>query len=144
LNVVDVNILILAHRPEDPGHVAYREWLDDARYGAEALGVPEVVVSGFVRIVTNARAFVRPSTIDEAIGFVEELVESPAVHRIQPGSRHWQVFADLCRRASATGRLVPDAWLAALAIENRGTLITADRGFGRYPGLRWRDPLADG
>lgn len=80
--------------------------------------------------------------IEVASRFVDELTLSPAVRRIDPGPRHWQSFSDLCRAGSATGDLVPDAWLAALALEDRA-LITADRGFGRYSGLRWRDPPDD-
>ena len=143
MNVVDVNVLILAHRQDLERHALWRDWLESARTSDETLGVPGHSIAGFVRIVTNVRAFARPSTIGEAIGFVDGLLESSAVRRPEPGPRHWQLFTDLCRRASATGKLVPDAWLAALAIENRATLITADRGFGRYPGLMWRDPIAD-
>jgi len=143
LNVVDVNILILAHRPEGDRHVSVREWLDTARRANEGLGIPGVVVSGFVRIVTDPRAFTEPTRLDSALAFVGDLLRSPAARTIEPGTRHWDLFSDLCRRASVTGKLVPDAWLAALAIENRATLITADRGFARYPGLKWRDPTAD-
>ena len=67
----------------------------------------------------------------------------PAVRRIDPGPAHRAVFAEICRTSRVAGDLVPDAWLAAVAIENRATLITSDYGFGRYPGLVWRDPLAD-
>jgi toxin-antitoxin system PIN domain toxin len=143
LNVVDVNVLILAHREDVDRHVLWRGWLDSVRDADEVVGLPGHSIAGFVRIVTNVRAFSRPSTIDEAIGFVDALLDSTAVRRTEPGPRHWTLFSDLCRRASATGKLVPDAWLAALAIENRATLITADRGFARYPGLKWRDPTAD-
>ena len=143
MNVVDVSVLILAHRLDAERHAPWRDWLDSARSSDETLGVPGHSLAGFVRIVTNVRAFARPSTIDKATGFVDGLLESPAVRRTEPGPGHWKLFADLCRRSRATGKLVPDAWLAALAIENRATLITADRGFGRYPGLRWRDPTAD-
>ena len=62
--------------------------------------------------------------------------------RIEPGERHWQIFERLCREASARGNLVPDAWLAALAIESGSEWITTDRDYTRFPGPRWRHPLA--
>jgi hypothetical protein len=139
--VADVSVLVDAHRLEAPRHDAMRDWLDIARGGDEPLVLAGVVASSFVRIVTNRRVFVDPATIEVALAFLDELTVSPAVSRIEPGPRHWQLFSDLCRTAAVTGDLVPDAWLAAIALENRATRITADRGFGRYPGLRWRDPL---
>lgn len=141
--VADVNVLVDAHRLDAPRHVAVRDWLHAARSGGEPLLVAGVVASAFVRIVTNRRIFLDPAPIGVALTFIDELTTSPAVRRVEPGPRHWQLFAELCRTGAATGDLVPDAWLAAIALENRATLITADRGFGRYPGLRWRDPLDD-
>jgi len=60
---------------------------------------------------------------------------------VQPGGRHWDIFTRLCRNVSARGNLVPDAYLAALAIESGSELITTDRDFSRFPSLRWRHPL---
>ena len=143
MNVVDVNVLVDAHRPDGPRHEAVRQWLDAARAGDGLLGIPGHVASSFVRIVTNRRIFDHPTPVADALAFIEVLRASPSVLRIEPGHAHWALFADICRVSRVAGDLVPDAWLAALAIENRATLITADRGFGRYPGLKWRDPLAD-
>lgn len=141
--VVDVNVLVDAHRLDAPRHVAVRDWLQAARGGDEPLAIAGVVVSAFVRIVTNRRIFLDPAPVAVAMAFIDELMTSPAARRVEPGPRHWQMFSDLCRTSAVTGDLVPDAWLAAIALENRGTLVTADPGFGRYPGLRWRDPLDD-
>jgi uncharacterized protein len=141
--VVDVNVLVDAHRIGAPRHEAILAWLDATRIGDEALTIPGSVASSFLRIVTNRRVFPDPASIDVALAFVDALMAGPAVRRIEPGPAHWALFADICRASRAVGDLVPDAWLAALAIENRATLVTSDRGFGRYPGLKWRDPLAD-
>ncbi len=143
MNVVDVNVLVDAHRPDGLRHEAIRQWLDAAHADDGLLGVPGHVASSFVRIVTNQRIFDHPTPIAEALTFLEALQASPSVRRIEPGPAHWALFADICRMSRVAGDRVPDAWLAALAIENRATLITADRGFGRYPGLKWRDPLDD-
>jgi toxin-antitoxin system PIN domain toxin len=141
--VVDVNVLVDAHRPDGRQHEAVRQWLEAAYRGDELLGIPGHVASGFVRIVTNRRIFDHPTPVVDALAFIEALHASPSVLRIEPGPAHWGLFADICRLSRSAGDLVPDAWLAALTIENRATLITSDRGFGRYPGLKWRDPLAD-
>jgi toxin-antitoxin system PIN domain toxin len=111
--------------------------------GADPLGSPGRVASGFVRIVTNRRIFDHPTPIVDAPSFIEALHAYPKVLRIEPGPAHWGLFADICRVSRPAGDLVPDAWLAALTIENHATLITSDLGFGRYPGLKWRDLLAD-
>lgn len=60
---------------------------------------------------------------------------------MSPGERHWEIFTRLCRSARARGNLVPDAYLAALAIESGTEWITTDRDYARFPGLRWRHPL---
>jgi predicted nucleic acid-binding protein len=61
---------------------------------------------------------------------------------LAPGVRHWEIFERLCRETGAKGNLIPDAYLAALAIESGSEWITADRDFSRFPVLRWRHPLA--
>jgi hypothetical protein len=79
--------------------------------------------------------------LDEALLFCHTLLEQPHCQLIQPGPRHWKIFADLCRRAKATGNLVADAWFAALAIESGCEWITTDRDYARFEGLRWRTPV---
>ncbi len=74
--------------------------------------------------------------------FLDAVLAGPAVRRVVPGERHWDLFLDLCRRGDAKGNLISDAWLAAIAIEQGATLVTADRDFRRFPGLRLEDPLA--
>ena len=81
--------------------------------------------------------------IVHALGFVEGFRGQPNAIPVAPGPRHWELFAKLCRTASVKGNLVPDAFLAALAIESGSEWISADRDFARFPGLRWRHPLDD-
>jgi toxin-antitoxin system PIN domain toxin len=141
MRCVDVNVLVYAHRPESPEHERHRAWLDRARSGPERLGLPDVAASGFVRVVTHPRIFREPTPIDVALAFVDALRESPATVSLQPGDRHWAIFSDLCRRVGAAGNLVPDAYLAALAVENGATFVTADRGFTRFPDVEVAHPL---
>lgn len=141
MRCVDVNILVNAHRPEANDHHRYLRWLDDARRADEPLGVASLVLSGFVRIVTHPRVFREPTPVDLALKFAESLRTAPNALAIVPGPRHWGIFARLCRSAEARGNLVPDAYLAALAIERGATWYSADRGFARFPDLRWKHPL---
>lgn len=143
MRCVDVNVLVYAHRPESPRHDDHLEWLDAARTGIEPLGLASIVASGFLRIVTHPKVFREPTPLDTALQFVESLRSSPATVDLTPGPRHWIVFVDLCRRLEASGNVVPDAFLAAMAIEQGATWVSADRGFAGVPGLRWAHPLDD-
>ncbi len=139
--LLDVNVLIYAHRQQAPDHLRYREWLLQATRGPQPYGYSELALSGFLRIVTNPRVFADPTSLETAIAFVERLREPPHAVRIAPGLRHWTLFIDLCRRANARGNLVSDAYFAALAIESGSEWITNDRDYARFPGLRWRHPF---
>ncbi len=137
----DVNVLIYAVNPEAANHARYSAWFDEMVGGSESFGASDLVLSGFVRIVTNRKAFPKASTIDEALAIAEGIRAHPNCVIIQPGPRHWNLFVGLCRRVNARGNLVPDAYLAALAIESGSEWITTDRDYARFPGLRWRHPL---
>jgi len=137
----DVNVLVYAFRTDAADHARYREWLEEQINSPQAFGVSSIVLSGFLRIVTHPRVFTDPTSSEAAIGFVEALRSVPSCVEINPGPRHWGIFADLCRKANARGNLVPDAYLAALAIESGSEWITVDRDYARFPDLRWRHPL---
>ena len=138
---VDVNVLVHAHRPEAERHSEFLAWLDHARIDNEPLGLSDLVLSGFLRIVTHPRVFVVPTPLSVALDFASTLRESPATVSIQSGPRHWRIFEGLCNSIQVRGNDVPDAYLAALAIEQGTTWYTCDRGFARFPGLNWRHPL---
>jgi uncharacterized protein len=139
--LLDVNVLVYAHREDAADHAAFRDWLTALVSSDEAYGVSELVLSGFLRVVTHPRVFSPPSPLEDALGFVTEIREQPNAVIVAPGPRHWDIFAGLCRSGSAKGTLVADAYLAALAIESGSEWITTDRDYGRLPGLRWRHPL---
>ncbi len=107
----------------------------------QPFGLADVVITGFLRLVTDRRVFPTPTPWDTAEAVVEALRMRPNAVVLSPGPEHWRLFCDLCRRVGAKGPLVPDVYLAALAIETGSELITADRHFARFPGLRWRHPL---
>jgi uncharacterized protein len=138
----DVNVLVYAHRRDAADHQAYRAWLESAINADSAYGMSELVLSGFLRVVTHPRVFKQPSSLDDAITFANQLREQPNCVAIVPGNAHWRIFSRLCRQANARGNLVPDAYLAALAIEHGSEWITTDRDFSRFDGLNWRHPLS--
>jgi toxin-antitoxin system PIN domain toxin len=137
----DVNVLVYAHREETAHHRACREWLEGILNADEAYSVSDLVLSGFVRVVTHPKVFKRPSAIAEALAFAEQVREQPNCVHVEPGSRHWEIFKRLCLETRVKGNLVPDAYLAALAIESGCEWISTDRDFSRFKGLRWRTPF---
>lgn len=138
----DVNVLVYAHRRDARDHQRYLDWLERISNGDDAYGMADLVLSGFLRVVTHPRVFSPPSPLSDALAFASALRERPNCVPVAPGPRHWALFASLCDRTGARGNLIPDAYLAALAIESGSEWITTDRGFARFPGLRWRHPLA--
>ena len=78
----------------------------------------------------------------DALAFIKALRDSPEYQPVVPGSHHWDSFSELCLASHARGNLVPDAYLAALAIEGHAELATCDRDFARFPGLRWLNPVS--
>jgi toxin-antitoxin system PIN domain toxin len=137
----DVNVLLHAHKEGSPAHTVLRPWLIAALDGEVPFGISDLVLSAVVRIATNRRVFDPPSTLTEALAFTEALRSGDNAVQVEPGRRHWELFADLCRRTGATGNLVPDVYLAALAIEHDCVWVSTDRGFARFPELRWHNPL---
>jgi toxin-antitoxin system PIN domain toxin len=138
----DVNVLVYAHREDAVDHARYRRWLEETLQSGQPYGMSDLVLSAFLRVVTHPRIFAPPSPVGSALDFARQIREQPNCRVIAPGPRHWQIFTNLCQSLSATGNLIPDVWFAALAIESDCEWITTDRDYERFPGLRWRHPLA--
>ncbi len=139
--LLDVNVCVYAIRQDSTNHSAYRAWVEDAVTGDEPVGISELVLSGVVRLITNHRVFRQPSSTDQALEACRALRSAPAAIALRPGARHWEIFDSLCSGVGAKGNVVADAYHAALTIENGATWVTTDRGFARFPGLRWRLPF---
>ncbi len=137
----DVNVLVYAHREDSKDHAAYRQWFERTVNGDEAYGISDLVLSGFIRVVTHPKVFRRPTPLANAWRFVERTRDQANCVPIEPGKRHWEIFERLCRDCEARGSLVPDAYFAAMAIESGCEWITTDRDYSRFKGLRWRHPL---
>ena len=142
MTLTDVNVLIYAHRADSPEYSAYAAWLSDLANGIEPFGMSETVLHGFIRIVTNPRVFPEPTPIETALEFASQLRIRPNCISLRPGPRHWTIFEELCLASNAKGKLVADAYHAALALEHGCEWITTDGDFARFPHLRWRHPLA--
>lgn len=138
----DVNVLVIAHRADQDDHEPVRQWLEAEVNSQRPFALADVAGAGFLRIVTNPRIYHQPSSLETAIAFVDGIVARQNCVPVRAGARHWPILRDLLRDADARGNLVPDAHLAAIAVEHGATVATRDRGFARFPGLAWIDPLA--
>jgi uncharacterized protein len=142
LILVDANLLIYAHVSAFAQHQAARDWLDGQLNDVPRVGLPWVSLLGFLRIVTNPRMFERPEPVADAWAQVTAWLACDTAWVPEPTERHSEVLGSLIALAGVHGNLVPDAHLAALAIEHGVTLCSTDGDFARFPGLRWLNPLA--
>lgn len=138
--VVDANVLLYAVDQASAHHDRSRSWLDRSLAGAEAVGLAWVVLLAFIRIATNTSIFPSPMSADDAAGQVETWLEAPATVVPHPTSRHVSLLRGLIRETGTAGNLTTDAHLAALALEHGADLVSYDRDFARFPGLRHRLP----
>jgi uncharacterized protein len=142
MQLVDTSVLIYAHRRDSPRHEEYRAWIQEMIDGPEPYAVSDFALTGLVRVVTNRQIYrAAAATIGEALAFADEYRNQPHARLVSPGPRFWGIFTRLCRQVDARAKLVPDAYLAALAIEHGCELISEDKDFRRFPGLRFRHPL---
>ncbi|MGQ0680060.1 MAG: type II toxin-antitoxin system VapC family toxin [Actinomycetota bacterium] len=139
----DVNVLVYAHKEGCPHHKEWRAWLQAALAGDDPFGVSDLVLTSFLRVVTHPKIFDQPSSWEQARSFTDAIRTSRNAVAVNAGRRHWELFLKLAEAAGALGNALPDAYLAALAIESGCEWMTADKSFLRYPGLRWRNPLTD-
>lgn len=140
--LVDANLLLYARDSSSGQHRAAERWLTDQLNGTARVGLPWQTLTAFVRIATHPRVYDRPLAAEEAWAQVEEWLAADPVWIPLPTERHGSVLGDLIRRHDVRGNLVPDAALAALAIEHGLELCSADTDFARFAELRWRNPLA--
>ena len=140
--LVDANILLFAVNESAPEHDRAAAWLQDALNGSRRVGLPWESLTAFLRLATNPRVVPRPLAPADAWEIVEAWLAAPAAWIPVPTERHAAVLGDLMRRHRPAAKLVPDAHLAALAIEHGAEIISADTDFARFTEARWRDPLA--
>lgn len=136
----DVNVLVYAHRGDDPAHEAYRDWMEKLVNDRQPFALSAMVAVGFVRVVTNRRIFATPTPLSAALSVIDEVANSPQCRWMFPRESHWGEVSRLCRATQATGKLVADAQHAALAIAEGCTFVTRDEDFAQFAthGLRWQ------
>lgn len=139
--VPDVNLLVYAYNSDSPFHRKALAWWEECLSGAESVGLPLVVIFGFVRVTTNPRVFKEPLTAAEAAEHVRSWLSQSVVQVLQPSETHVEEVLASLEKLGTAGNLVTDAQIARLAIEHRAILHTADADFLRFGNLQWRNPI---
>jgi len=140
--LVDVSLLLYAEDTLSENHQAARAWWEGQLSGGESVCLCWPVLTAFIRIGTNPGAFRRPLAISEAVERIQSWLDQPCVRMLHPGEHHWGIFQRLLRDGKATGNLVSDAHLAALAIEHNCVLQSTDVDFARFKNLKWNNPIS--
>lgn len=141
--ILDGNLLIYTIDAESPHHRRAQEWLGGLLAGTMRVGLPWQSLGSFLRVSTNPRIFTDPLTAYEAQDVVDGWLASPSVWVPPATEPTAKIYADLARRHHVTGNLVPDAQLAALALEHGVAVASADTDFARFPEVRWVNPLTE-
>jgi uncharacterized protein len=141
--LIDANVLIYAVDALAPEHERAADWLTEQLNGDGRVGMPWESITAFIRITTHPRATPKPLRPAQAWGFVEDWLAVDQVWIPMPTERHADVFGGLIERYRLAGNLIPDAHLAAIAIEHGLEICSADTDFARFAEVRWRNPLAE-
>jgi toxin-antitoxin system PIN domain toxin len=137
----DVNLLVYAYNRDARQHAAARAWWEGLLTSTEPVALPWAVSCGFIRLMTHPTVLLRPLDPSRAVAHVRVWLDRPNVEILDPGPRHLELLGRLLDELGVGGNLTTDAHLAALAIEHQCELHSNDADFGRFSGLRWRDPL---
>jgi len=140
VKLLDVNVVLAAHRADHPDHTTARPWLDDLLASGDQFGVPWMVWWSFVRLSSHPRVFRLPTPLTDVFDFISALRAQPGHIPVEPGEAHLDCLRTVCASGEAAADLVPDAVLAALATEHGAEVVSFDRDFARFPELRWSRP----
>ena len=141
MKLVDVNVLLYAVNRDAEHHEAALAWWQDALSGDESIGLAWIVLLGFLRIAANPKIFPMPVSAAGAIKHIDAWLTVPNVCVITEKPEHWKLLRVLLEETGVAGNLTTDAQLAALAISHGASLVSFDRDFVRFEGLRWETPL---
>lgn len=139
--LIDANLLLYAVDSSSPHHAVVSSWLTAVLNGSRRVGLPWQTIGAFVRIITHPRITTTPLTGDQAWRHVQRWLEADPVWIPPATERTAVILGELMVEVSASGNLVPDAQLAALALEHGLTIHSADTNFARFPSVRWSNPL---
>lgn len=138
----DVNLLIYAYNAADSRHDKARSWWESTIDGRVPVGLTWISIAGFIRLMTHPRLLITPMSVKDATRRVQAWLDHPNVTVLLPGRQFPTLFLNALESLGTAGNLTTDAQLAALAIEHQAELHSNDADFSRFPGLRWRNPLA--
>jgi toxin-antitoxin system PIN domain toxin len=138
----DVNLLVHAYNRDSKLHASARGWWEGLLNGTRPVGLAWVAVLGFIRIATHRQILGNPMPVAQACAHARAWLAQPYVGILDPGDRHAEVLFGLLESLGTAGNLTTDAHLAALAVEHQAELHSTDADFARFPGLRWKNPLA--
>lgn len=139
--VLDANVLFALFNADHEHHERAARWFEDVRAGIQTFGAPSVAWHAVVRLATNRKVIDPPASHAEVFAFVDVLRGYHDYRAAEPGPRHLELFRRMCESGDASGNLVTDAAIAAIAIENGAAVASFDRDFARFtPQLRWIVP----
>jgi hypothetical protein len=141
VTLIDANLLLYAANGDAPEHERAAAWLEELLNGGSRVAMPWESLVAFVRLATNPRVVARPLSPTRAWAFVEDWLDAAVVWIPVPTDRHPEVLGGLITKYRLGGKLVPDAHLAALAIEHGLDVCSADTDFARFSEIRWINPL---
>lgn len=139
--IPDANLIIYAFNTKAKYHLQARDWWEERLSSSEAIGLPWMVSLAFIRVMTNRKIFDEPMSVEEAIQWVRSWLALPQVQILHPGRLHAEILFGHLTDLGTGGDNTPDAHLAAIAQEHQALLYSADAGFARFSGLRWKNPL---
>lgn len=142
MKIVDVNVILYAVNKDSPFHEQAKKWWENVLSGSEIVGIPWIVILGFIRISTNRRVFDDPILPEKALEIVDGWLRRSCTHVLHPSAEHWLSLKAHLIELGAAGNITSDAHLATLAIENGATLYSADNDFARFKKLKWKNPLS--
>ena len=140
--IPDINLLIYAHNAADPQHAPAKEWWESSINGSVPVGLPWIVMGGFIRLMTHSRVLENPMAVTEATDGVRSWLDQSSVIVLEPGKNFPVIFFHFLEELGTGGNLTTDAHIAALAVEKQAEVHSCDADFSRFAGLSWKNPIA--
>jgi uncharacterized protein len=141
MKLLDANLLLYAVNEDAPLHDKARAWIEEILSAGETVAFSWIVMLAFLRISTRPGVFPKPLSPETAFTFLDRWLSAPVATVVHPGPKHLATLRGLISPLGMGGNITSDGHLAALAIEHGAELYSCDSDFGRFPGLRWRNPL---
>ncbi len=141
MKIIDANVLLYAVNRSLAHHEVVKAWWEESLSEEESIGIPWIVLLGFLRLSTNSRVFPEILSLEQAADLIDTWLALPNVRVVHETKEHWRIFRELLEETGTAGNLTTDAHLAAIAISSGATLVSCDADFGRFRHLRWENPL---